>query len=46
MNTLIPRALPAGGTIGIISPASPYNTYSDVLARYLHGGKPEDIMLS
>ena len=31
MNTLISRALPPGGTIGIISPASPYNTYSDVL---------------
>ena len=31
MNTLIPRALPAGGTIGIVSPASPYSTYSDVL---------------
>jgi muramoyltetrapeptide carboxypeptidase len=31
MNTLIAHALPAGGTIGIISPASPYNTYSDVL---------------
>jgi len=31
MNTLIARALPAGGTIGIVSPASPYNTYSDVL---------------
>ena len=31
MNTLIPGALPAGGTIGIVSPASPYNNYSDVL---------------
>ena len=31
MNTLIARALPAGGTIGIVSSASPYNTYSDVL---------------
>ena len=31
MNTLIARALPAGGTIGIVSPASPYNTYSDIL---------------
>jgi muramoyltetrapeptide carboxypeptidase len=31
MNTLIARALPAGGTIGIVSPASPYSTYSDVL---------------
>ena len=31
MNTLIAHALLAGGTIGIISPASPYNTYSDVL---------------
>ncbi|HEX9133524.1 MAG TPA: LD-carboxypeptidase [Ktedonobacteraceae bacterium] len=31
MNALIANALPAGGTIGIVSPASPYNTYSDVL---------------
>ena len=31
MNTLIPKALPDGGTIGIVSPASPYNNYSDVL---------------
>ena len=31
MNTLIPKALPTGGTIGIVTPASPYNTYSDVL---------------
>ena len=31
MNTLISRALPEGGSIGIISPASPYNNYSDVL---------------
>jgi muramoyltetrapeptide carboxypeptidase len=31
MNALLARALPAGGTIGIVSPASPYNTYSDVL---------------
>jgi muramoyltetrapeptide carboxypeptidase len=31
MNALLARALSAGGTIGIVSPASPYNTYSDVL---------------
>jgi muramoyltetrapeptide carboxypeptidase len=31
MNALLAKALPAGGTIGIVSPASPYNTYSDVL---------------
>jgi muramoyltetrapeptide carboxypeptidase len=31
MNALIAKALPAGGTIGIVSPASPYKTYSDVL---------------
>ncbi len=31
MNTLIPKAWPACGTIGIVSPASPYNDYSDVL---------------
>jgi muramoyltetrapeptide carboxypeptidase len=31
MNTLIARALPVCGTIGIVSPASPFNTYSDVL---------------
>jgi muramoyltetrapeptide carboxypeptidase len=31
MNAFIANALPAGGTIGIVSPASPYNTYSDVL---------------
>jgi len=31
MNALLATALPAGGTIGIVSPASPYNTYSDVL---------------
>jgi muramoyltetrapeptide carboxypeptidase len=31
MTPLLARALPPGGTIGIVSPASPYNTYSDVL---------------
>jgi len=31
MTALIGGALPPGGTIGIVSPASPYNTYSDVL---------------
>jgi muramoyltetrapeptide carboxypeptidase len=31
MNTLLANALPAGGTVGIVSPASPYETYSDVL---------------
>lgn len=31
MKALLAKALPAGGTIGIVSPASPYNTYSDVL---------------
>jgi muramoyltetrapeptide carboxypeptidase len=31
MNALLAKALPARGTIGIVSPASPYNTYSDVL---------------
>src|SRR5262249_1469288 len=31
MATVIGGALPPGGTIGIVSPASPYNTYSDVL---------------
>jgi muramoyltetrapeptide carboxypeptidase len=31
MNALVAKALPVGGTIGIVSPASPYNTYSDVL---------------
>jgi muramoyltetrapeptide carboxypeptidase len=31
MNTIIAGALQAGGTIGIVSPASPCNTYSDVL---------------
>jgi muramoyltetrapeptide carboxypeptidase LdcA involved in peptidoglycan recycling len=31
MNALLAKALSAGGTIGIVSPASPYNTYSDVL---------------
>jgi hypothetical protein len=29
------KALPAGGTIGIASPASPYNRYSDVLRTHL-----------
>src|ERR1700680_3701743 len=29
--TLISKAVPPGGTMGIVSPASPYNTYSDVL---------------
>jgi muramoyltetrapeptide carboxypeptidase LdcA involved in peptidoglycan recycling len=27
MNTLIARTLPDGGTIGVVSPASPYNNY-------------------
>jgi len=31
MNTLIADALPPGGTIGVVAPASPYNNYSDVL---------------
>ncbi|HEY6541416.1 MAG TPA: LD-carboxypeptidase [Ktedonobacteraceae bacterium] len=31
METLLSKAVPTGGTIGIVSPASPYNTYSDVL---------------
>src|SRR5690242_9456489 len=31
MNLLIANALPPGGTIGIVSPASPYALYSDVL---------------
>jgi muramoyltetrapeptide carboxypeptidase len=31
MNSLLAKALPPGGTIGIVSPASPYNAYSDVL---------------
>jgi hypothetical protein len=31
MNILLANALPTGGTIGIVSPASPYDTYSDVL---------------
>lgn len=31
MNLLIANALPPGGTIGIVSPASPYTLYSDVL---------------
>jgi muramoyltetrapeptide carboxypeptidase LdcA involved in peptidoglycan recycling len=31
MSPLIANALPPGGTIGIVSPASPYDTYSDVL---------------
>jgi muramoyltetrapeptide carboxypeptidase len=31
MPTLLGSALPPDGTIGIVSPASPYTTYSDVL---------------
>jgi muramoyltetrapeptide carboxypeptidase len=31
MSPLLANALPIGGTIGIVSPASPYDTYSDVL---------------
>ncbi len=31
MHPLFGKALPPGGTIGIVAPASPYNTYSDVL---------------
>src|SRR5258706_13857 len=31
MTTLTARALPDGGTIGIVTPASPYTKYSDVL---------------
>jgi muramoyltetrapeptide carboxypeptidase len=31
MTALIGTPLPPGGTIGIVSPASPYNRYSDVL---------------
>ncbi len=31
MNALISKALPEGVTIGIVSPASPYNNYADVL---------------
>lgn len=31
MNLRKGRALPPGGTIGIVTPASPYNQYSDVL---------------
>lgn len=31
MSPLLANALPPRGTIGIVSPASPYNTYSDVL---------------
>src|SRR5215469_13891894 len=31
MSPLLGNALPTGGTIGIVSPASPYDTYSDVL---------------
>lgn len=31
MARTLPRALPTGGTIGIVTPASPSNTYSDVL---------------
>src|SRR5215471_3413066 len=30
-DPVLATALPPGGTIGIVSPASPYNTYSDVL---------------
>lgn len=31
MSLLLGNALPAGGTIGIVAPASPYTNYSDVL---------------
>jgi muramoyltetrapeptide carboxypeptidase len=31
MDPLLAKALPPGGTIGIVSPASPYTVYSDVL---------------
>src|SRR5258708_5329818 len=31
MSPLLANALPPGGTIAIVSPASPYDTYSDVL---------------
>jgi muramoyltetrapeptide carboxypeptidase len=31
MAQLLGRALPPGGVIGIVTPGSPYNTYSDVL---------------
>lgn len=31
MSPLRGKALPSGGTIGIVAPASPYNAYSDVL---------------
>jgi muramoyltetrapeptide carboxypeptidase len=31
MNSLLGKALPSGGTIGIVAPGSPYDTYSDVL---------------
>lgn len=31
MSPLLGKALPPGGTVGIVAPASPYNTYSDVL---------------
>lgn len=31
MEAILARPLPPGGVIGIVSPASPYNTYSDVL---------------
>lgn len=31
METLLAKAVLPGGTIGIVSPASPYNTYADVL---------------
>jgi muramoyltetrapeptide carboxypeptidase len=30
-DPLLAKALPPGGTIGVVSPASPYNCYSDVL---------------
>lgn len=31
MSPLIANVLPPGGTVGIVTPASPYNVYSDVL---------------
>lgn len=31
MSPLLGKALPPGGSIGIVTPASPYTTYSDVL---------------
>jgi hypothetical protein len=31
IETLLARAVPPGGTIGIVSPASPYDSYPDVL---------------